>query len=125
MALYFLKKPEIWKSYSKTLFETINQLLGTDLKAYRTGTYPAWGKKGNINPNFKVANEILLLGNPDRFRWDDETSFKTDNTPDALEVGIVTRTIHLFLKKNGYYVYQGKYQFYKRKNDKIILKKMS
>jgi len=124
MALNFVKKPEIWKSYSKALFETINQLLGKDLKAYRTATYPAWGKKGNIYPNFKVANEILLLGNPGKFRWDD-ISFKTDNTPDALEVGIVTRTIHLFLKKNGYYVYQGKFQFNKRINDIIILKKMS
>lgn len=83
-----------------------------------TATYPAYGKKDRINSKFKEANEILLFGK----YWINDVSFKTNNNPDALEGS--KRTIHLFLRENGYYVYKGKYLFDKRVDDVIYLKIM-
>lgn len=121
MALHFKNEPLLGRKYSKTIYGSINQLLGTTLKGFMTATYPAYGNKDSIYLKFQEADEILLFGDPKRFDWKDEKSFKTNNKPDALEGS--ERIIHLFLKDNGYYVYKGKYQFEKRVDDIIYLKK--
>lgn len=110
----------IGHKYSTTIFDSINQLLGTDYKGFMTATYPAYGNKNGIYLKFKEANEILLFGNPDTCIWRDEVSFVTKNKPDALEGS--QRIIHLFLKECGYYVWIGKHQFDKRDDDIIYLK---
>ena len=116
MALHFKIEPLLGHKYSTTIFDSINQLLGTNLKGYMTATYPAYGNKNRINFKFKEANEILLFGKD----WINSVSFKTYNNPDALECP--RKTIHLFLKENGYYVYKGKYLFDKRVDNVIYLK---
>lgn len=122
MALHFKTAPLLGHKYSTTIYESINQLLGLNLKGYMTATYPAYGNKSNIYPKFKKADEILLFGNPERFNWIDGVRFKTNNNPDALEGS--KRIIHLFLKDNGYFVYKGKFQFNKRVDDVIYLKNL-
>lgn len=117
MALHFKIKPIIGNKYSRTIYDSINQLLGLNLEGWMTATYPAYGNKNGINAKFKEANEILLFGKD----WINSVSFKTHNKPDALEGS--NRVIHLFIKENGYYFYRGRYVFDKRLDDVIYLKK--
>ncbi len=123
MAINFKDVPVLGQRYAKSIYGSINQLLGTNLEGWMTATYPAYGNKNGTYLNFKKADEVLLFGNPLRFNWIDNDKFVTKNNPDALEGS--TRIIHLFLFDSGYHVYKGKFQFDKKINNIIYLKRMN
>ena len=66
MALHFQKDPLLGHMYSKTIYGSINQLLGTNLEGWMTATYPAYGNKSNIYTKFRETDEILLFGDPSK-----------------------------------------------------------